>query len=74
MKHKIIAQHQSIHPYEVVTIELIPQTKEQSELLKNLDKQIMDHMTLKLNVVEIIENSNPRFKVKIIKSNLGLGR
>lgn len=72
MKFDRLSQVIEVSPYEIVTIRLIPENKEEQKSLINFDERIQTYLTVSLEVLEIIENSNPIFTVKMVKKNLGL--
>lgn len=74
MKHRLISKVADLHPYEIVKIELLADTKEESELINNYSEQTENYLTISLQAVDIIEQNPPYFKIKKVKDNVGFGQ
>lgn len=72
MRHKILAQS-DMHPYEVVKVEIFGDNESERNSIKNVDDILADYLALRLNTVEVLENSSPVFLIKRVKQKLGMG-
>jgi len=74
MKHKTISKIRDAHPYEIIKVELLADTTEEKEWIKNLADQVENYLTLNLQAVEVIEQTPPFFVIKRVKNNIGFGK
>ncbi|MEQ8238492.1 MAG: hypothetical protein RIA69_04725 [Cyclobacteriaceae bacterium] len=65
MKSRLIKKITDQHPYEIVEIEVIADS--QSSI--TLD----DYLSIQLGAVEIVSSNPPRYIIKRVKGNLGIG-
>ncbi len=74
MKHKLIERLSVGQPYEIIRIELVAENPQEISLIKSTTQAVGDYLTLKLSVVEIIDDSEaPVFVVKRVKDHIGFG-
>jgi len=74
MRHKIISKIADIHPYEVVEVELLSDSTEEKEWIKNVSQQTEDYLMLTLQAVEVVGQNPPFFTIKKVKTNIGFGQ
>lgn len=74
MTHKIQRKIADISPYEIVLVELIPETEAEKISLKNVDEATKDYLMVVLEAVDIFKTNPPFFEIKKVKSTIGFGK